>query len=216
MNKKEIKAILFDLDGVVLSTDHYHFLAWKKLADELGIPFTKTDNERLRGVSRMESLEIVLEKYTGKPFTQEEKVAFATKKNDDYRVYLCQMSPADVDDEVRDTLRELRRRGYRLAIGSSSKNARFILQQTEMTEYFDKIADGTDITNSKPDPEVFLKAAQFVETAPENCAVVEDAFAGIEAAVGGGMLPVAIGSAVDSPLAVHKLNTFSDLLKLFA
>ena len=213
---KEITAILFDLDGVVLSTDHYHYLAWKKLADELGIPFTVEDSERTRGVSRMESLEIVLEKYTGKPFTEEEKIAFATRKNDDYRVYLRQMSPADVADEVRDTLKELRRRGYRLAIGSSSRNARFILEQTEMTSYFDAIADGTDITKSKPDPEVFLKAAEFVNTAPANCAVVEDAFAGMEAAVGGGMLPVAIGSAVESPLAVHKLTTFSDLLKLFA
>ena len=213
---KQIKAILFDLDGVVLSTDHYHFLAWKQMADELNIPFTKTDNERLRGVSRMESLEIVLEKYTGKPLTDEEKAACAERKNDAYRVYLRQMTPADVADEVRDTLRELRRRGYRLAIGSSSKNARFILQQTEMTDFFDAIADGTDIKNSKPDPEVFLKAAQFVDTVPEACAVVEDAFAGMEAAVGGGMLPVAIGSAVESPLAVHKLTTFSDLLGLFA
>jgi beta-phosphoglucomutase len=213
---ENIKAILFDLDGVVLSTDHYHYLAWKKLADELGISFTEADSERTRGVSRMESLEIVLEKYTGKPFTDEEKIAFATRKNDDYRVYLRQMTPADVADEVRDTLKELRLRGYRLAIGSSSRNARFILEQTEMTSYFDAIADGTDITKSKPDPEVFLKAAEFVDTAPANWAVVEDAFAGMEAAVGGGMLPVAIGSAVESPLAVHKLNTFSDLLKLFA
>lgn len=213
---KEIKAILFDLDGVVLSTDHYHYLAWKKLADELGISFTVEDSERTRGVSRMESLEIVLEKYTGKPFTDEEKLAFATRKNDDYRIYLRQMSPADVADEVRDTLKELRRRGYRLAIGSSSRNARFILEQTEMTPYFDAIADGTDITKSKPDPEVFLKAAEFVDTAPANCAVVEDAFAGMEAAVGGGMLPVAIGSATESPLAAHKLTTFSDLLNLFA
>jgi beta-phosphoglucomutase len=213
---ENIKAILFDLDGVVLSTHHYHYLAWKKLADELGISFTEADSERTRGVSRMESLEIVLEKYTGKPFTDEEKIAFATRKNDDYRVYLRQMTPADVADEVRDTLKELRLRGYRLAIGSSSRNARFILEQTEMTSYFDAIADGTDITKSKPDPEVFLKAAEFVDTAPANCAVVEDAFAGMEAAVGGGMLPVAIGSAVESPLAVHKLNTFSDLLKLFA
>ncbi|MBQ9761434.1 MAG: beta-phosphoglucomutase [Clostridia bacterium] len=215
MNNKKIKAILFDLDGVVLSTDHYHFLAWKQMADELAIPFTKTDNERLRGVSRMESLEIVLEKYTGAPLTAEEKVALAEKKNDAYRVYLRQMSPSDVADEVRDTLRELRRRGYRLAIGSSSKNARFILSQTEMTDFFDAIADGTDISRSKPDPEVFVKAAQFVNTDPAECAVVEDAFAGIEAAVGGGMLPVAIGSAVDCPMAVHKLTTFSDLLKLF-
>lgn len=216
MSNREIKAILFDLDGVVLSTDHYHYLAWKKLADELNIPYTVEDNERTRGVSRMESLEIVLEKYTGTPFTQEEKVAFAERKNDDYRVYLRQMSPADVADEVRDTLRELRRRGYRLAIGSSSRNARFILERTEMTNFFDAIADGTDIKNSKPDPEVFLKAAEFVNTPAENCAVVEDAFAGMEAAVAGGMLTVAIGSATESPLAVHKLTTFSDLLKIFA
>ena len=163
----------------------------------------------------MESLEIVLEKYTGTPFTAEQKVDLATRKNDAYRVYLQKMTPADVSDEVRDTLVELRRRGYRLAIGSSSKNARFILEQTEMTSYFDAIADGTDISHSKPDPEVFVKAAQFVNTDPANCAVVEDAFAGLEAAVGGGMLPVAIGSAVESPLAVHKLSTFADLLKLF-
>lgn len=216
MSSREIKAILFDLDGVVLSTDHYHYLAWKKLADELNIPYTVEDNERTRGVSRMESLEVVLEKYTGKPFTQEEKVAFAERKNDDYRIYLRQMSPADVADEVRDTLRELRRRGYRLAIGSSSRNARFILERTEMTSFFDAIADGTDIKNSKPDPEVFLKAAEFVNTPAENCVVVEDAFAGMEAAVAGGMLTVAIGSATESPLAVHKLTTFSDLLKIFA
>ena len=216
MNTREIKAILFDLDGVVLSTDHYHYLAWKKLADELNIPFTEQDAERTRGVSRMESLEIVLEKYEGKPFTDEEKAAFAERKNADYRVYLQDMTPADVDDEVRETLTELRRRGYRLAIGSSSKNARFILKQTEMTDYFDAIADGTDITRSKPDPEVFLKAAAFVSTEPLACAVVEDAFAGMEAAAGGGMLPVAIGGAVESPLAALKLTTFSDLLKLFA
>ena len=216
MSNKEIKAILFDLDGVILTTDHYHFLAWKSIAEEIGAPFTKTDNERLRGVSRMESLEIVLEKYTGTPFTPEQKIELATRKNDAYRVYLQKMTPADVDDEVRNTLSELRRRGYRLAIGSSSKNARFILSQTEMTSYFDAIADGTDISHSKPDPEVFVKAAQFVNTDPAHCAVVEDAFAGLEAAVGGGMLPVAIGSAVESPLAVHKLTTFGDLLKLFA
>lgn len=216
MNHKKIKAILFDLDGVILTTDHYHFLAWKQIADEIGAPFTREDNDRLRGVSRMESLEIILEKYSGTPFTEAQKIDLATRKNDAYRVYLQQMTPADVDDEVRNTLTELRRRGYRLAIGSSSRNARFILSQTDMTDYFDAIADGTDITHSKPDPEVFVKAAQFVNTDPLNCAVVEDAFAGLEAAVGGGMLPVAIGAAVDSPLAVHKLNTFADLLGLFA
>ena len=214
--KRNIKAILFDLDGVILTTDHYHFLAWKMIADEIGADFNETDNERLRGVSRMESLEIVLEKYHGTLFTDEQKVELATRKNDAYREYLKKMTPADVSDEVRSTLAELRRRGYRLAIGSSSRNARFILSQTEMTEYFDAISDGTNISKSKPDPEVFIKAAEFVSTPAADCAVVEDAVAGLEAAVSGGMLPVGIGSATESALAEHKLTTFADLLKIFA
>ena len=211
-----IKAIIFDLDGVLLSTDRFHFLAWKKLADRMGINFTEKDNERLRGVSRMESLEIVLS-LSEKPLSlsEDEKVALATEKNDCYREYLKTLTPADVADEVRETLATLRKMGYPLAVGSSSKNTRFILSQTELTDAFDAIADGNDIKNSKPDPEVFLKAAALIGIAPENCAVIEDAEAGLEAANRGGMLSVAYASAIDCPLGKAKLYNFSDLLQMF-
>lgn len=211
-----IKGLIFDLDGVLLSTDHYHYLAWKKLADELGIPFTEKDNEKLRGVSRMDSFEIVLSNRPSLVLTEAEKLTYADRKNDDYREYLKQMTPSDVSDEVRDTLKELRNRGYRLAVGSSSKNARFILERTALTDAFDAIADGTDIKKSKPDPEVFQKAAEFLGLAPADCAVIEDAEAGLAAAVGGGMLPIAIASAKGSPLAKHSLECFAELLQLFS
>lgn len=211
-----IKGIIFDLDGVLLSTDRFHFLAWKKLADRMGIIFTEKDNERLRGVSRMESLEIVLS-LSEKPLSlsENEKAALATEKNDCYREYLKTLTPADVSDEVRETLAELRKKGYHLAVGSSSKNTKFILSQTKLTDAFDAIADGNDIKNSKPDPEVFLKAASLIGIAPENCAVIEDAEAGLEAANRGGMLSVAYASAIDCSLGKVKLYKFSDLVNLF-
>lgn len=213
---KNVKAIIFDLDGVLLSTDKFHYLAWKKLADKLGIPFCEKDNEAFRGVGRMDCLEILLSKDASISMTDEEKIAAATEKNDYYREYLNTMTPDYVTDEVRNTLKALREKGCKLAVGSSSKNARFILAQTEMTDYFDAIADGNDIKNSKPDPEVFLTAARFVDTAPELCAVVEDAEAGLEAAVAAGMLPVAYASAYGSPLGGVQLERFADLLRLLA
>ena len=201
---------------MLLSTDRFHFLAWKKLADRMGINFTEKDNERLRGVSRMESLEIVLS-LSADPISlsDEEKLALATEKNEVYREYLKKLTPADVSDEVRETLAALRAKGYPLAVGSSSKNTRFILAQTELTDAFDAIADGNDIKNSKPDPEVFLKAAELIGIAPADCAVVEDAEAGLEAANRGGMLSIAYASAIDCPLGKVKLHNFSDLTKLF-
>ena len=211
----DVKGIIFDLDGVVLSTDHFHYLAWKSLADELNIPFTEKDNEKLRGVSRMASFEIILSNKPELKLTEEEKEKYATQKNELYRTYLKKMTPADVSEEVRNTLAELRAKGYKLAVGSSSKNAGFILERTEMTSYFDAISDGNNITKSKPDPEVFLKAAEFIGLDPTVCAVVEDAEAGLEGAVAGKMLPVAIGSAHSSPLARISLDTFGDLLKHF-
>ena len=214
-NTKEIKGIIFDLDGVVLSTDHFHYLAWKSLADSLEIPFTEKDNEKLRGVSRMASFEIILSNKPELKLTDAQKEAYATQKNDLYRTYLQKMTPADVSEEVRNTLKELRARGYRLSVGSSSKNAGFILERTEMRDYFDAVSDGNNITNSKPDPEVFLKAAEYIGLDPTVCAVVEDAEAGLEAAVAGKMLPVAIGSAYGSSKAQISLNSFSDLLKHF-
>ena len=209
---ENIKGVIFDLDGVLVFTDLFHFQAWKTIADRIGADFTQRDNDRLRGVSRMESLEIVLEKYAGPPLAYEEKLALAAEKNSLYRRLLSQMSSDDVTDEVRDTLRALRERGLRLAVGSSSKNARYILERTGLTDYFDAVSDGTNITKSKPDPEVFLKAAEFLGLAPSDCLVVEDAYAGIEAAKAGNMTAAAIGAAVTSPLADIRLDCLSRLL----
>ena len=215
MKQANITALLFDLDGVLLSTDHYHYLAWKELADKLGISFNEQDNEQFRGVSRMDCLEILLKKLPSRIFTEEEKVALATEKNDRYRKLLGMLTPSFVSPEVRETLAELRRRRYRMAVGSSSKNTRYILERTDLTYAFEGIADGNDIQKSKPDPEVFLKAAALLGADPVHCAVIEDAEAGLQAATRGGMLPVAIGSAAHSPLAAVTLGSFSDLLHHF-
>ncbi len=209
-----MKAIIFDLDGVLVSTDELHYQAWKKLADRIGVYFDREINHRLRGVGRMDCLEIILERYAGKTFTLEEKLALAEEKNNTYRELLKTMSPADVAEEVRETLRELRRRGYKLGLGSASKNAGFILEQTGLREYLDKISDGNNITKSKPDPEVFLKAAEFLGEEPLECLVVEDAEAGIRAGISGGMKTAAIGDAVKCGLADYTLETFSELLTI--
>lgn len=210
-----MNAIIFDLDGVLVHTDEYHYQAWKLLADRLGIPFDRSVNCRLRGVSRMESLEIVLENYKGAPFTPKEKQALANEKNASYRVLLEQMSPSSVDDEVRSTLLKLRSRGLRLAVGSSSKNTKTILQRTGLEHMFDVVADGTDILRSKPDPEVFLTAAQRLKAEPCDCAVVEDAVSGIQAAKAAGMFAVGIGDAALCPDADRTIERFEELLKIF-
>lgn len=208
------KAVIFDLDGVICFTDRFHYQAWKALADRLGIPFDEKVNDRLRGVSRMASLEIILER-SQVAYTQEQKEAFAAEKNDTYRELLKGMSPADLSDEVRDTLAALRRRGYLLAIGSSSKNTPFILERIGLGGFFDAVADGTDITRSKPDPEVFLKAAEKLGVDPADCAVVEDAKAGIEAAKAGGMTAFALfGDAKGCGLEDVDLQSFGDLLNI--
>lgn len=206
------KAIIFDLDGVICSTDEYHYQAWKALADRLGIPFDRTINNRLRGVSRMESLEIILEK-AERAYTAEEKAAFAEEKNALYRELLHQMSAADLSGEVRDTLNALCKKGVRVAIGSSSKNTPFILERIGLSGFFDAVADGNMITHSKPHPEVFLKAADLIGLSPADCLVVEDARAGVEAAVAGGFACAAIGDAKDDVRADHHLDVLSDLLR---
>lgn len=207
------RAIIFDLDGVICFTDKYHYQAWKKLADRLGIYFDEEINNRLRGVSRMESLEIILER-SDKAYSQEEKDAFAEEKNETYRNLLTQMSTADLSQEVKDTLNALRSKGLKLAIGSSSKNTRTILGQIGLGDFFDEISDGTNITNSKPDPEVFLKAAQFVGEDPKDCLVVEDAEAGIEAAHRGGFDSAGLGEAHKHAQVTYKLGSFADLLDI--
>ncbi|MCR5672075.1 MAG: beta-phosphoglucomutase [Butyrivibrio sp.] len=210
----DIKAVIFDLDGVLVFTDKYHYMAWKEIAGELGIDFTEKDNDRLRGVSRAESLEIILEKYKKEPLSQEEKAKILEKKNNLYREYLKEMSPKDVSPEVRKTLKAIRDGGLKLAVGSSSKNTAFILEKTDLTDSFDGVADGTHITRSKPDPEVFLKAAQFISEDPKNCIVVEDADAGVEAALAAGMKCAAIGSATANGKAHYNLTVITDLIKI--
>ena len=209
-----MNAFIFDLDGVIVFTDKFHYLAWKKMADELGVYFDEQINNRLRGVSRMQSLEIILERYTGQPLSEKRKEELCTYKNGIYRDYLATMTPADVTDEVRDTLAQLRARGYRLALGSSSKNAKYILERVDLMGAFDAISDGTNISRSKPDPEVFLKAAEFLGLQAADCAVVEDAEAGIDAAKAGGFLSVGIGEAAAYAKTDLPIRQFSDLLKL--
>ena len=208
------KAVVFDLDGVICFTDKYHYQAWKALADELGIYFDEEINNRLRGVSRMASFEIILERYNGAPMTEAQKEACCTKKNDLYRELLKNMSPADLSAEVKETLDGLRAKGLKLAIGSSSKNTPFILGQLGLGDYFDAVSDGNNITKSKPDPEVFLKAAEFLGMDPKDCLVVEDAEAGLDAAIAGGMECAAIGEATKCGKGTYNLSTFSDLLKI--
>lgn len=207
------EAVIFDLDGVICFTDKYHYQAWKVVADELGIYFDEEINNRLRGVSRMESFEIILERYDG-TMSEEDKLAYTAKKNEIYKELLKNMSPADLSAQVKETLDVLRARGLKLAIGSSSKNTPFILRQLGLGNYFDAISDGNNITKSKPDPEVFVKASQFLDIPADKCIVVEDAKAGLEAAIGGGMDCAAIGDAVKSGLGTYNLTTFADLLKV--
>lgn len=208
-----MKAIIFDLDGVICHTDEYHYLAWKAMADGLGVHFDREINNRLRGVSRMASLEIVLENYKGQ-LSQAEKEALAIQKNELYKESLKQMSTADLSEEVRETLDTLRSRGYKLAIGSSSKNAPFILQQIGLGSYFDAISDGNNITHSKPDPEVFVKAAQMLCTHCEECLVVEDAVAGAKAGHAGGMTVACVGDAAAEKAGDYNLTSFRELLEV--
>ncbi|WP_066056758.1 beta-phosphoglucomutase [Robertmurraya korlensis] len=191
MNKS---AVIFDLDGVIVSTDEYHYQAWKHISEQEGIPFNREINEKLRGVSRMESLEIILSNST-KSYSESEKLLLAEKKNEIYRELLNHLSEKDILPGVRELILNLKGRGIKIAIGSSSKNTPFILEKIGMASSFDAIADGNGIKNSKPDPEVFLLAAQKLGVRPEECIVMEDAEAGIEAAIAGGMVAVGVGAA---------------------
>jgi beta-phosphoglucomutase len=191
---RTIKAVIFDLDGVIVSTDEYHFQAWKRLADSLGIPFDRESNDRLRGVSRMESLEIILEK-SARRYSLDEKHEMAGRKNTDYRELLKGLSPADILPGVIDIIKALKDRQVKIAIGSSSKNARAILRAVGLEDEFDVITDGNHITRSKPDPEVFTIAAMRLGVSSEECLVVEDAEAGVEAGLAAGMSVLAVGAA---------------------
>lgn len=206
-----MRVFIFDLDGVIVFTDRFHYQAWKRMADEMGIYFDEQINHRLRGVSRAQSLEIILETYEGAPLSEEQKRELMNRKNGYYRKLLEEMTPKDVAPEVRETLRKLREGGYKLAIGSSSKNAKCILEKVELAEMFEAVSDGTNISRSKPDPEVFLKAAAFLQEDPAQCYVVEDACAGIDAACAAGCASIGIGEAGKYDRADYRIETFSDL-----
>lgn len=207
------KGVIFDLDGVICFTDEYHYLAWKAMADSIGVEFDRTINNRLRGVSRMASLEIILER-SAAAYSPEEKLALATKKNDLYKEYLKQMSASDLSTEVKATLDALRDAGLKLAIGSSSKNTPFILGQLGLEGFFDAVSDGNNITNSKPDPEVFLKAAQFLGLKPEDCLVVEDAVSGAEAGHRGGFRVACVGDASKAGVGDYNLRSIAQLAEI--
>lgn len=202
--------VIFDLDGVICSTDRYHYQAWKAVADRLGIPFDEQVNMRLRGVSRMESLEIILEN-GGRAMTDEQKAAVAEEKNEIYKGLLSGMTPDDLSAEVKGTLLALRSAGLKLAIGSSSKNTKRILARIGLGDFFDAISDGTNIARSKPDPEVFLKAAAYIGLSPAECLVVEDAQAGIDAAIAGGFDSAGLGDAAACGRATYAMKGFSEL-----
>lgn len=208
-----IKGIIFDLDGVLTFTDKYHYMAWKKIADEEDIYFDEEINKRLRGVSRLDSLEIILER-ANKEYTQEDKVALAEKKNKLYIELLANLSSDDVAINADQVLNDLRGKGLKLAVGSSSKNTNLILKNTNLGSYFDVVVDGNMIEKSKPNPEVFLKAAELLGIKPSEALVVEDAVAGIEAGVNGGFMTVAISTAKESNLPNYKINVLADLLNI--
>lgn len=208
-----MKAFIFDLDGVIVFTDKLHYQAWKKIADDMGIYFDTTINNRLRGVSRAESLEIILERYNG-TLSADQKIKLMNEKNNIYRELLATMTPSDVSDEVKQTLKELQDSGFKLAIGSSSKNAKFILEKVGLINTFNAISDGNNISNSKPHPEVFIKAGEFLGEQPSECIVVEDAYAGIDAAKAAKMTAVAIGDAYTYDKADYKIKSFKELLEL--
>ncbi|MBN2805967.1 MAG: beta-phosphoglucomutase [Prolixibacteraceae bacterium] len=187
-----LQAAIFDLDGVIVDTAKYHYIAWKELANSLGFDFSETDNERLKGVSRLTSLDILLE-IGNISLPEDQKLELASQKNDRYVSYIEKMTPDEILPGVLEFLSELRAAGIKTAIGSASKNAPLILERLHLTPLFDALIDGNLVSKAKPDPEVFLKGAEALNIAPVNCVVFEDAAAGVEAAHNGGMPCIGIG-----------------------
>jgi beta-phosphoglucomutase len=208
--KNSIQACIFDLDGVIVDTAKYHFIAWKALAEELGFIFTVEDNERLKGVSRMQSLEILLE-IGGMRFTGKEKLAMAEKKNTLYVSFIEKMTPDETLPGVPEFLQELKRKGIKTALGSASKNSPMILDRIQLSGMFDVVVDGNSISEAKPNPEVFLKGAERLGVQPANCVVFEDAIAGVEAARNAGMHCVGIGEPKTLGLADLVIPGFEGL-----
>lgn len=210
-----VKAVIFDLDGVIVSTDEYHYRAWKHIADDESIYFDREHNDRLRGVSRKESLDIILQN-ANRSYTLQEKEELLLRKNDLYRKYLEELSHKDILPYVVRTIKMLKEDGIKIAIGSSSKNAKFILSKLGLDDTFDAIIDGTMIKKSKPDPEVFLSASNLLQVNPNECVVVEDAIAGVESAQQAGMEVIGIGHAVigtDITYKVENLRNIGEIIQ---
>lgn len=188
-----IKACIFDLDGVIVDTAHYHYLAWKRLANELGYDLSEADNERLKGVSRMQSLDIVLE-LAGISLNADHRIILANKKNAWFNEYVEQMEPDEIFPGVRELIRSMQAAHIKVGLASSSKNARTVLRLLQIEHAFDAIVDGNMISRTKPDPEIFLMTAQLLGVKHSDCVVVEDAEAGVEAALAAGMKCIGIGS----------------------
>lgn len=191
-DRPDVRAVLFDLDGVLVSTDRFHYQAWKEMADREGIEFDYQTNHRLRGVSRMQSLEIILEKAT-RQYTDEQKEAMAASKNDTFQRLIETLTPDDWLPGARELVVGLRQKGILCAVCSSSKNAPRILERLQGTELFETIVDGSMIERTKPDPEIFLLGASRLGLSPEQCVVFEDAESGIEAARAAGMRCIGVG-----------------------
>ena len=192
---KMIKAVIFDLDGVITDSAKYHYKAWKRLADKLGIPFDEEYNEKLKGVSRLESLDLILENGPSKEFyTKEEKIAFAEEKNDYYKELISTMTPADILPGIYRFLEELKANDIKTAIASVSRNAFYIIDRLELNDYFDYIVDASKVKNAKPHPDVFLAAAKAIGVKPEECLAIEDAKAGIMAIKAANMKAVGVGT----------------------
>jgi beta-phosphoglucomutase len=206
----KIKACLFDLDGVIVDTAVYHFQAWRRLANELGFDFTEHQNEQLKGISRMESLELILG-WGNVSLTEEEKQNWATRKNDWYLDLVKEMTPNEVLGGVKDFLTLLRQNNIKIALGSASKNSKLILERIEMLPFFDAIVDGNNITKGKPNPQVFLLGAEAVDCKPEECVVFEDAVAGVQAGKTGGMRVIGVGSADILTEADLVIATFEEM-----
>jgi beta-phosphoglucomutase len=207
---KNVKAFIFDLDGVIVDTAKYHYLAWKKIANELGIDFTHEHNELLKGVSRVRSLDIILE-LGNIVATQENKDKWLVQKNEDYLSYLVNMDESEILPGVMPILKFLKENKQGIALGSASKNAKPILEKTGIMDYFDVVVDGNDVSNAKPDPEVFLQAAKLLNATNENSIVFEDSVAGIQAANIANMTSVGIG---DKEVLSEAQYIFSDFTQI--
>jgi beta-phosphoglucomutase len=204
------KGFIFDLDGVIVDTAKYHFLAWRKLSNSLGIDFTEVQNEQLKGVSRVKSLEKILN-WGNKTVSEDEFNRLMAEKNEDYLSYINKMDASEILPDVHRVLNLLKKHHQGIALGSASKNAKLILEKVDLLEYFDILVDGNSVTKAKPDPEVFLNAANGLEITPENCIVFEDAVAGVEAANAAKMISIGIGSKSVLGHAKHVYKDFTEI-----